>query len=175
MSDRDYDPYARLDPVPSFDLTSEDIVDGEPLPAAVYSVDGGGENRSPQLAWSGAPAGTMSYAVTMFDPDAPTGSGFWHWAIADIPATVTAIAAGADAPSGSIVLKNDARQPGFVGATPPQGTGVHRYFVVVHAVDVEHLDLDPEATPAYLGFNLHFHTLGRAILVGTGAFGRAES
>ena len=173
MSDRDYDPYARLDPVPSFPLTSEDVTDGEPLPAALYGADAGGEDRSPQLTWSDPPAGTKSFAVTMYDPDAPTGSGFWHWAVADIPASVTSLAAG-EVPEGAVVLPNELRQHGFTGATPPQGTGVHRYFFVVHAVDVESLGVDPEITPAVLGFNLHFHTLGRAILVGTAEFGGAE-
>jgi Raf kinase inhibitor-like YbhB/YbcL family protein len=173
MSDRDYDPYARLDPVPSFPLTSDDITDGEPLPAALYGTDVGGEDRSPQLTWSDPPAGTQSFAVTMYDPDAPTGSGFWHWAVADVPAGTTSLAGGEAAPAGSVVLRNELREPGFIGANPPQGTGVHRYFVVVHAVDVPSLGLDPDVTPAVLGFNLHFHTLGRAILVGTGEFGGA--
>ena len=173
MSDRDYDPYARLDAVPSFPLASEDITDRQPLPAALFGEDVGGQDRSPQLTWSDAPAGTKSFAVTMYDPDAPTGSGFWHWAVADIPASVTSLAGGASAPEGAVVLKNELRQPGFVGANPPEGTGVHRYFVVVHAVDVESLGVDPEITPAVLGFNLHFHTLGRAILVGTAEFGGA--
>lgn len=175
MSDRDYDPYARLDPVPTFPLTSDDVVDGEPLPAALFGADAGGEDRSPQLTWSDPPAGTKSFAVTVFDPDAPTGSGFWHWAVADIPASVTSLAGGAPAPEGAVVLNNELRQPGFTGATPPEGTGVHRYFVVVHAVDVESLGVDPEITPAVLGFNLHFHTLGRAILVGTAEFGGASA
>ncbi|MGN6444550.1 YbhB/YbcL family Raf kinase inhibitor-like protein [Amnibacterium sp.] len=173
MSDRDYHPYARLDPVPSFPLTSDDVVDGQPLPAAMFGASAGGRDRSPQLSWSDAPAGTKSFAVTMYDPDAPTGSGFWHWAIADIPASVTSLDAGAPAPEGAVVLRNELRERGYTGATPPEGTGVHRYFVVVHAVDVESLGIDQEATPAVLGFNLHFHTLGRAILVGTAEFGGA--
>ena len=179
MSDRDYDPYARLDPVPSFPLTSEDVVDGQPLPAAMYGADAGGSDRSPQLTWTDPPAGTKSFAVTMYDPDAPTGSGFWHWAVADLPADTTGLAAGAGSdggtlPEGASVVKNELRQPEFTGATPPQGSGVHRYFVVVHAVDVERLDLDPEGTPAVLGFNLYFHTLGRAVLVGTAEHGGAS-
>jgi Raf kinase inhibitor-like YbhB/YbcL family protein len=175
MSDRDYDPYARLDPVPSFPVTSTDITHGEPLPAPVYGASAGGQDRSPHLSWSDPPAGTKSFAVTMFDPDAPTGSGFWHWAVADIPADVTSLDAGGEPPAGAVVLHNELRQRGFTGATPPQGTGIHRYFVVVHAVDVPSLDLDPDITPAVLGFNLHFHTLGRAILVGTAEFGGAEA
>jgi Raf kinase inhibitor-like YbhB/YbcL family protein len=178
MSDRDYDPYARLDPVPSFSLTSDDIQQGEPLKPPQYSAEAGGGDVSPQLSWSGAPAGTRSYAVTMFDPDAPTGAGYWHWAVANIPASVTSLpsgagSAGGELPEGATQVLNEQRVPHFVGAEPPQGTGVHRYFVVVHAVDVERLELDPQATPAVLGFNLHFHTLGRAILVGTGEFGGA--
>jgi Raf kinase inhibitor-like YbhB/YbcL family protein len=175
MSDRDYDPYARLDPVPSFPLTSDDITHGEPLPAALYGSDVGGQDRSPQLSWSDLPAGTQSLAVTVFDPDAPTGSGFWHWAVADLPADTTSLAAGAALPEGAVLLNNELRQRSFVGANPPQGTGVHRYFVVVHAVDVPSLGIDPDVTPAVLGFNLHFHTLGRAILVGTGEFGGAAA
>ncbi|MDH2442752.1 YbhB/YbcL family Raf kinase inhibitor-like protein [Amnibacterium sp. CER49] len=175
MSDRDYDPYARLDPVPSFSLTSDDVTHGQPLKAAQYGADAGGQDVSPQLSWSGAPAGTKSFAVTVFDPDAPTGSGFWHWAVANIPATVTSLPAGAGSqggtlPDGATPVLNEMRLPHFIGAAPPQGTGVHRYFVVVHAVDVDHLELDPQSTPAVLGFNLHFHTLARAILVGTGEF-----
>lgn len=178
MSDRDYDPYARLDPVPSFTLTSADAADGQPFAAAQYGADSGGSDTSPQLDWTGAPAGTQSFAVTMYDPDAPTGSGFWHWAVANLPATVTSLPSGAGSPGGSLprgaqVLPNEMRLPRYIGAAPPQGTGVHRYFVVVHAVDVPSLEVDPQSTPAVLGFNLHFHTLGRAVLVATAEFGGA--
>ena len=159
----------------SFTLTSPDLPEGKPLPnAQVFNSFGcTGQNISPALAWTNAPAGTKSFAVTVYDPTAPTASGFWHWAVADIPVSVTSLAAGADAPEGAVVLHNELRQRGFTGATPPQGTGVHRYFVVVHAVDVPSLGLDPDVTPAVLGFNLHFHTLGRAILVGTAEYGGA--
>ena len=176
--DRDYDPYARLDPVPSFTVTSEDLTDGEPVPASFFGGSAGGQDRSPQLSWSDAPAGTQGFAVTVYDPDAPTGSGFWHWAVANIPADVTDLAAGASdggLPDGAHTLHNELRQQGFTGATPPQGTGPHRYYIVVHAVDVPSIELDPEATPAILGFNLHFHTLARAILVGTAEFGGADA
>ncbi|MGG7507290.1 YbhB/YbcL family Raf kinase inhibitor-like protein [Plantibacter sp. YIM 135249] len=172
-----YDPYTLLDPVPEFTVESDDIADGSPLPRAQYGADAGGEDRSPNLRWSGFPEGTKSFAVTCFDPDAPTGSGFWHWAVANIPAEVTELQTGAGAPGSSalppsaLTLPNELRLAQFVGAGPPEGTGVHRYIFVVHAVDVPHLDLDPQSTPAVLGFNLHFHTLGRAILAATGAFG----
>lgn len=165
-------PYADLPDVPSFDLHSDDITDGTPLATAQVSgkMGAGGDDRSPQLAWSGAPEGTQSFAVTVYDPDAPTASGFWHWAAFNIPAAVTELPSGASGtamPEGAVELKNDAREPGYVGAAPPAGHGPHHYYVVVHAVDVPTLDIPAEATPAFLGFNLFSHTLGRATIVGT--------
>ncbi|MBW0273988.1 hypothetical protein ATM97_32245 [Nocardia sp. MH4] len=169
-----YNPYDALPQVPSFTVTSADITDGQPLANdQVSGVFGaGGKDVSPQLSWSGFPEGTQSFAVTVYDPDAPTASGFWHWAVANIPASVTELDAGAGSeggtlPTGAVTLRNDGGFPGFVGAAPPQGHGPHRYFVVVHAVDVPELEVGPDATPAYLGFNLFFHTLGRATLIGT--------
>jgi Raf kinase inhibitor-like YbhB/YbcL family protein len=165
-------PYADLPDVPSFELRSDDITDGAPLPTAQVSgkMGAGGDDRSPQLAWSGAPQGTQSFAVTVYDPDAPTASGFWHWAAFNIPAAVTELPSGASGtamPEGAVELKNDAREDGYVGAAPPPGHGPHHYYVVVHAVDVPTLDIPAEATPAFLGFNLFSHTLGRATIVGT--------
>ncbi|ALE93493.1 hypothetical protein AOC05_16140 [Arthrobacter alpinus] len=171
----DYDPYAFLTPVPSFTLTSTSLADGTTMPIAQLNAGGhrGGLDLSPQLSWQGFPAGTHSFAVTMFDPDAPTASGFWHWAVANVPVSVTDLAEGAgDArdsaglPSGALTLKNDGGYPGYMGAAPPAGHGPHRYMVVVHAVDVHTLELPSGATPAVLGFNLHFHTLARARLTG---------
>lgn len=164
------DPLERFGAVPLFTLTSDDIADGRPLARAQWGAGGGGGDVSPQLAWSGFPAETRSFAVTIHDPDAPTGSGFWHWAVFNIPAEVTALAAGAGAeggaglPQGAAMLSNELRSKSFTGAGPPPGTGTHHYHVVVHALDVDRLDLDPESTPAVLGFNAHFHTLARAVL-----------
>jgi Raf kinase inhibitor-like YbhB/YbcL family protein len=168
-------PHDFLPEVPSFTVTSTDFSDGERLPdrnaSGAFGVPGG-EDVSPALSWSGAPEGTKSYAVTCYDPDAPTGSGFWHWAVADIPATVTELPAGAgapdsaDLPKGAVALANDAGMQGYVGAGPPPGHGPHRYYFTVHAVDVESLGLPDGATPAFLGFNLFSHTLARANLVG---------
>ncbi|MBH0779531.1 YbhB/YbcL family Raf kinase inhibitor-like protein [Nocardia bovistercoris] len=172
-----YNPYDALPKVPAFTLTSDDVTDGAPLNnEQVSGVFGaGGKDISPQLSWSGFPAETKSFAVTVFDPDAPTASGFWHWAVADIPASVTSLAAGAGSenegegalPSGAVTVRNDAGFAGYVGAAPPAGHGPHRYFVVVHAVDVESLGIDGSVSPALLGFNLFSHTLARAVLVGT--------
>ncbi|MEC5199427.1 Raf kinase inhibitor-like YbhB/YbcL family protein [Arthrobacter sp. PL16] len=169
------DPYADLPQVPEFELTSESITHNEPLDAAQASgvMGAGGEDQSPQLSWSGFPEGTKSFAVTVYDPDAPTASGFWHWAVFNLPATTTALPAGAGTdgsdllPKGAVQLRNDGGFAGFVGAAPPAGHGPHHYHVVVHAVDVEFLDIPAEATPAYLGFNLFSHSIGRARLVGT--------
>ncbi len=168
-----YNPYQALPQVPSFELTSTDVADGVTL--AMPQVSGifgaGGEDVSPQLSWSGFPEGTKSFAVTVYDPDAPTASGFWHWAVANIPVGVTSLASGAGddtgsgLPEGAVTLRNDAGIARYVGAAPPPGHGPHRYFTVVHAVGVESLDVGPDASPAFLGFNLFFNTLARATLV----------
>ncbi|KUP96784.1 YbhB/YbcL family Raf kinase inhibitor-like protein [Thermobifida cellulosilytica] len=168
-------PYDFLPQVPSFTVTSNDVSDGKPLAKAHVSgvMGAGGEDVSPHLAWSGFPEGTRSFAVTCFDPDAPTASGFWHWAVCDIPVGVTELATGAGGedgsglPPGAVTLRNDAGSRRFVGAAPPSGHGPHRYFFVVHAVDVESLGLDESTPPAVLGFNLFFHTLGRGMIVPT--------
>ncbi|WP_460801044.1 YbhB/YbcL family Raf kinase inhibitor-like protein [Microbacterium sp. GXF6406] len=169
-----FDPYAELAelrPVAPLQLTSPDFRAGSPLPLFAWSADRGGEDRAPALEWSQPPAGTKSIAVSCFDPDAPTGSGFWHWAAYDLPAGTMSLRGGdgttASLPGGAKVLPNEARLERFIGAAPPAGTGVHRYFFVVDALDVPALDIPPGSTPAVLGFNRHFHTLARGVLVGT--------
>jgi Raf kinase inhibitor-like YbhB/YbcL family protein len=130
-----------------------------------------GANISPQLRWSGFPAATRSFAVTCFDPDAPTGSGFWHWVLFDLPGDVTELARGAASgamnglPAGATHARNDYGVRAFGGVAPPAGDPPHRYVFAVHAVDVDRLGPDAEATPAVVGFNLHFHTLARAVMV----------
>lgn len=172
-------PFALMSEVPELALTSSDIKHGEPLPADQYAVGAGGKDRSPQLSWSRIPEGTKSFAVTCYDPDAPTGSGYWHWAVANISANVTSLAAGAgspgspDLPEGALTLPNEARAKEFHGAAPPEGTGVHHYWFVVHALSVSEIDIDPEATPATLGFMMRDVTLARGIIVSTGEFGAA--
>jgi Raf kinase inhibitor-like YbhB/YbcL family protein len=163
-------PYDELPQVPGFELRSDDVADGQPL--ATPQVSGvfgaGGDDVSPHLAWSGAPEGTQSYAVTVYDPDAPTASGFWHWAAFNIPAEVTELGSGASGsamPAGAVELRNDGGTVGYIGAAPPPGHGPHHYHVVVHAVDVPALEVPADASCAFLGFNLFSHTLGRATLV----------
>ena len=170
------DPFARLPEAATFTVTSTTVTDGAAL--GIEQMSGlsgipGGKDISPQLSWNGAPKGTKSYAVTMYDPDAPTGSGFWHWAVADIPASVGELAEGAGddtgsgLPDGAYQLPNDARLARYIGAAPPPGHGEHRYVIVVHALDVERIGVPADATPAFLGFNIAGHILGRAVLTAT--------
>jgi Raf kinase inhibitor-like YbhB/YbcL family protein len=166
-------PYDALPQVPTFRLASDDMQEGEELkqPQRSGLFGAGGEDISPQLAWSGFPEGTRSFAVTCYDPEAPTASGFWHWAVVDVPANVTELPRGAGdeqgsgLPPGSFQLRNDAGVRQYVGAAPPPGHGRHNYYFVVHAVDVESLGINADVTPAFLGFNLFSHTLGRATII----------
>lgn len=143
----------------TFTLSSNDLTDGGMLPDAQVHAKG---NVSPHLKWSGAPEGTKSYAVTCYDPDAPTGSGFWHWTVANIPADVTELPAGGPVPAGAVEGRTDFGEPGFGGAAPPPGHGPHRYIFTVFAVDTDRLDVTRDNSGAVFGFNLHFHTLAKA-------------
>jgi Raf kinase inhibitor-like YbhB/YbcL family protein len=132
----------------------------------------GGQEVSPQLSWSGVPAETKSFVVTMCDPEAPTVSGFWHWAVVNIPGDVTELPAGAGDESGAglpqsaFQLPNDSRIALYCGAGPPPGHGKHRYIFAALALDAERIEIDREATPAWLIFTLINGTLGRAFLEG---------
>ena len=168
------DPYEKLPQVGTFAVTSSDLTEGRPL-ADTFAYEGATDaaaNRSPQLSWSGFPAGTKSFAVTCYDPDAPTPSGFWHWVLVDVPLSTTSLdqgagAAGASLPGGAFHVRNDWSSKDYGGAFPPDGDRPHRYYFVVHAVDVDSLGVDDEASAAVVSFSLAFHTLARAQLVGT--------
>lgn len=146
----------------TFTLTSTTIAEGQQLDAAQVFQGFGceGDNTSPDLAWSGAPDGTESFAVTVYDPDAPTGSGWWHWFAFNIPADVTELPAGAGVPEGTVELTNDYGAVGFGGACPPPGE-VHRYQFTVHALGTT-LELDDSVSNALAGFMVNANSLASA-------------
>ncbi|HEX4888020.1 MAG TPA: YbhB/YbcL family Raf kinase inhibitor-like protein [Luteibaculaceae bacterium] len=155
----------------TFTLTSKDL-GGEGTKKLEFNGFGcNGENVSPQLSWVNAPEGTKSFAITMYDPDAPTGSGFWHWVVFDIPANVNELVSGAGNPTlnlipkGAIQGRTDYGQPGFGGPCPPPGHGFHQYIITVHALKTDKLGLDASASPAVVGFYLWQNTLAKASLV----------
>ncbi|WP_434094604.1 YbhB/YbcL family Raf kinase inhibitor-like protein [Streptomyces hyaluromycini] len=159
-------------------MTSDSVANGEQLAREQVSgiLGAGGSDISPQLSWSGFPEETRSFTVAMFDPDVPTASGFWHWAVANLPASVTGLPAdagdGRDLPGPAVTLANDAGCRRYLGPATPPGNGPDRYFLVVHAVDVAELEVSGTTTPAYLEFLLFSHGLARATLYGT--FERAQ-
>ncbi|HKJ95077.1 MAG TPA: YbhB/YbcL family Raf kinase inhibitor-like protein [Gammaproteobacteria bacterium] len=158
-----------------FALSSSDISNGRTIPTPfVYDASGcQGRNESPALTWKGAPAGTKSFAVTVFDPDAPTGHGWWHWAVANLPASATHLSRGSGAaggdglPGSAVQLRNDFGAAAYGGPCPPPGDDAHRYRFRVYAVDVESLDVDAGDGAASLSSALQGHTLGVAELVAT--------
>lgn len=158
----------------TFELKSTDIENGGKLSQEQVYLGMGcnGENLSPQLSWRGAPAGTRSFVVTAYDPDAPTGSGWWHWIVYDIPATTTELPAGAGSgkaklPSGAKQGTTDYGTKGFGGACPPPGDEPHRYVFTVFALKVEELDVPGDATAAYIGFATRASALDSAKLTAT--------
>ena len=156
-----------------FKVSSPDIVNGRIAQAQFAGAMGcTGGNVSPHIVWQGAPEGTKSFVVTMYDPDAPTGSGWWHWAVANVPGSATELVSGAggDAtklPTGAIQINTDAGRPGYGGPCPPVGQ-THRYVITVTALKVDKLDLPPFATPAMMGFMTLATSLGKATLTAQG-------
>ena len=158
-----------------FKLTSADVKPGTPI-ANTFVFKGfgcAGDNQSPALAWTGAPAGTKSFAITVYDPDAPTGSGFWHWTVVNIPASVTSLgrnageAGGKNLPAGAVMGRTDFGTAAYGGPCPPAGDKAHRYVFTVFAVKTDKLDIDGNAAGAIVGFNLHFNTLAKATFTAT--------
>jgi Raf kinase inhibitor-like YbhB/YbcL family protein len=149
----------------TFTLTSTDIADGKFMPKAQefqgFGCSGG--NQSPQLSWSGAPADTAAFAILVHDPDAPTGSGWWHWQLVNIPKEVTTLAAGAAAPAGSQSMNNDYGAKGFGGACPPPKHGVHRYQFTVYALS-KTLELPANASGALTGYMVKANSLGSSTI-----------
>ena len=157
----------------AFRLTSTAFKGGDVLPQGqVFNGMGhAGANLSPQLQWVDAPEGTQSFAITCYDPDAPTGSGWWHWVVVDIPGSVSELAEGAGSgkaalPVPALQTRTDFGPPGYGGAAPPPG-GPHRYICTVHALKVPSLGLNADVSAAYVGFNIHFNSLGSATLTAT--------
>lgn len=167
-------PYDPLPKLPAISLLSDDVTDHGSLGVDQQSslFGGPGRDKSPHLAWTGHPSAVKSFVVTCYDADAPTASGFWHWAVYDIPPGVNSLdgnageAGGARLPEGAMMLNNDAGTRQFLGAAPPPGTGPHRYFFAVYALDVAKLDISDSASPAWLGFQLFAHGIARGLLVG---------
>ena len=148
----------------AFDLTSTDMKAGGRLSEQQVANAFGcsGANLSPQLAWKNPPEGTKSFAVTVYDPDAPTGSGWWHWLVWNIPANTTSLPAATTLPEGAIAGRTDAGTPGYFGACPPKGDKPHRYVFKVHALKVDKLELPEDPMPALVGFMLNANSLGTA-------------
>jgi Raf kinase inhibitor-like YbhB/YbcL family protein len=159
----------------SFFLRSSGFVDGDYLATKyIMSADLGfgcaGGNVSPALEWGGAPDGTRSFALSLFDPDAPTGSGFWHWVVVNIPPTLSALPAGAGSetglPSGALQTRTDVGIHGYGGPCPPKGDHPHRYIFTLTAVDLDALPVNADTSAALVGFQVNFHTLAKATLMG---------
>ncbi len=159
----------------AFDLTSpdKDVKTGHPM-TRVQEYKGygcNGDNLSPALEWKNAPAGTRSFAVTVYDPDAPTGSGWWHWVVYDIPRTATGLPAGAGTlaalPAGAKQGRNDYGEHNYGGACPPAGDRPHHYVFTVYALKVDKLNVPDDASAAAIGFNIQSNRLGLAKLTTT--------
>jgi Raf kinase inhibitor-like YbhB/YbcL family protein len=148
-----------------FSLTSTDIRQGQPIPRQFWGCTGPGV--SPELSWSGAPARTQSYALTMYDPDAPTGSGFWHWIAWDIPPSTTSLPTGATLPAGATNGRNDGGGFGYTGPCPPVGDVKHHYEFTILALDVASLQLPADTPAASVGFTMRLHIIAAARLTAT--------
>ena len=169
---------AHAAPAGALNLTSTDVAEGKAI-ATQYILNGfgcTGGNQSPELKWTGAPAATKSFALTVFDPDAPTGSGWWHWVVVDIPATMTELPRGwgksgtASPGGGARQTGTDFGTPGYGGPCPPAGDKAHRYVFTVYALDIPKMEVPNDASGALVGFNIGAHTLAKGVI--TAQYGR---
>lgn len=155
----------------TFTLISNDVGGQATMRQVFNSFGCTGENISPQLSWANAPEGTKSFAITVYDPDAPTGSGWWHWLAFDLPATTKELPSGAGTsgepgmPAEAVQSRTDFGGPGYGGPCPPPGHGPHQYMVTVYALKTDKLGLDANATPAVVGFTLNSQMLAKASIV----------
>ena len=160
-----------------FTVRSDSFKDGDYLAkdhilSADYGFGCEGGNESPHLAWSGAPTGTKSFAVTCFDPDAPTGSGFWHWLVVNVPPEVNELALDAGnpkvrkLPKEALQTRTDFGAPGYGGPCPPPGDHPHRYLFTVFAVGADSLPVTADTSAAIIGFQLNFNMLAKAAIMG---------
>ncbi|MDO5570070.1 MAG: YbhB/YbcL family Raf kinase inhibitor-like protein [Bacteroidales bacterium] len=158
-----------MNDIPTFTLYSNELGGNATLEQVAKEC--GGENVSPQLSWINAPKGTKSFAITIHDKDAPTGGGFWHWIIFNIPPKIQTIPSGAGDPTknlipfGSAQSKNDYGYYGYGGPCPPVGTGDHQYLITIFALDIDKLDADKDTLANEIGFNLWSHTIKKASIV----------
>jgi Raf kinase inhibitor-like YbhB/YbcL family protein len=154
---------------PALSLSSPAFKNGGALPDK-YSFNGmgcTGTNVSPPLEWKNPPAGTKSYALLVHDPDAPTGSGWWHWVVYNIPPDVSSLAEAATLPKGAVAGNTDFGKPGYGGPCPPPGSGKHHYNFTLFALKVEKIEVPPGASPAMVGYNANANAIGKAKLTGT--------
>ena len=159
-----------------FVLTSNSFNDGDYLGSdhilsESYGFGCSGGNVSPHLAWTDPPDGTKSFALTCYDPDAPTGSGFWHWVLVNIPADARELEPGAGSesgnpPGGALQVRTDFGPPGYGGPCPPEGDHPHRYIFTIHAVGLEGLPVTADRSAAVVGFYLNFNTIAKSSLMG---------
>jgi len=168
------DPFAKMKAVPEFIVTSTDVLDhhfrtAQPL-SKTFQMPGG-QDQSPELSWSSAPLATKSYVVTMYDPDTPTMSGYWHWLVLNLPSTCQHLASDSgnmltpNLPAVANQCLNDFGKPGYIGAAPPKGHGNHRYFLTVFALDVPTITVDPAATPGAVNVAFMNNIIGKASLI----------
>lgn len=158
--------------IQAFELESTDVTNDKSLRKAQVFNQWGctGENKSPQLNWSAVPKETKSFAVTMYDPDAPTGSGWWHWLVVNIPSDQTGLAENAGAqggqrlPKGASMVTNDFGYKGFGGACPPPNAAPHNYQITVYALNTDKIDLPEHASGALAGYNILQHVIDKAVL-----------